>query len=114
VAYVVTEACIKCKYMDCIQVCPVECFYEGENMVVINPNECIDCSACELECPVQAIVPEKDPRSADWRDINRTHSREWPNIAYKGIVPADADEWRQITSKRQFFSPHPAPISNKI
>ena len=57
--YVVTDACIKCKYMDCVEVCPVDCFYEGENMLVINPNECIDCGVCEPECPVNAIFPEE-------------------------------------------------------
>ena len=58
--YVVTEACIRCKYMDCVEVCPVDCFYEGENMLVIHPDECIDCGACEPECPVTAIYPEED------------------------------------------------------
>ncbi len=58
--YVVTDNCIKCKYMDCIEVCPVDCFYEGENMLVIHPDECIDCGACEPECPVTAIFPEED------------------------------------------------------
>ena len=58
--YVVTDACIRCKYMDCVEVCPVDCFYEGENMLVIHPDECIDCGACEPECPVTAIFPEED------------------------------------------------------
>ena len=58
--YVVTDACIKCKYMDCVEVCPVDCFYEGDNMLVIHPDECIDCGACEPECPVEAIYPEED------------------------------------------------------
>ena len=58
--YVVTETCIKCKYTDCVEVCPVDCFYEGENMLVIHPDECIDCGACEPECPVTAIFPEED------------------------------------------------------
>ena len=58
--YVVTEACIKCKYMDCVEVCPVDCFYEGENMLVINPDECIDCGVCEPECPPEAILPDTE------------------------------------------------------
>jgi len=58
--YVVVESCIKCKYMDCVEVCPVDCFYEGENMLVIHPDECIDCGVCEPECPVTAIFPEED------------------------------------------------------
>src|SRR5205807_8605868 len=59
--YVVTEACIRCKYMDCVEVCPVDFFYEGENMLVIHPDECIDCGVCEPECPVEAIIPDSEP-----------------------------------------------------
>ena len=58
--YVTTDACIKCKYMDCVEVCPVDCFYEGENMLVINPSECIDCGVCEPECPAEAILPDTE------------------------------------------------------
>ena len=61
--YVVTEACIKCKYMDCVEVCPVDCFYEGDNMLVINPDECIDCGVCEPECPPEAILPDTEPEA---------------------------------------------------
>ena len=60
--YIVNESCIKCKYMDCVEVCPVDCFYEGENMLVIHPDECIDCGVCEPECPVDAIKPDTEPR----------------------------------------------------
>ena len=67
--YVVIEACIKCKYMDCVEVCPVDCFYEGENMLVINPNECIDCGVCEPECPAEAILPDTED-GADFHAIN--------------------------------------------
>jgi ferredoxin len=59
--YIVNESCIKCKYMDCVEVCPVDCFYEGENMLVIHPDECIDCGVCEPECPVDAIKPDTEP-----------------------------------------------------
>ena len=59
--YVVNESCIKCKYMDCVEVCPVDCFYEGENMLVIHPDECIYCGVCEPECPVEAIKPDTEP-----------------------------------------------------
>ena len=65
--YIVNEACIKCKYMDCVEVCPVDCFYEGENMLVIHPDECIDCGVCEPECPPEAILPDTDPGADDWR-----------------------------------------------
>ena len=61
--YVVVENCIKCKYMDCVEVCPVDCFYEGENMLVIHPDECIDCGVCEPECPAEAIKPDTEPNS---------------------------------------------------
>ena len=68
--YVVTESCIKCKYQDCVEVCPVDCFYEGENMLVIHPDECIDCGACEPECPVNAIFPE-DQVPAEWAEYTK-------------------------------------------
>ena len=68
--FVVTDACIKCKYTDCVEVCPVDCFYEGENMLAINPDECIDCGVCEPECPIDAIKPES-PDLLNWIEINR-------------------------------------------
>ncbi len=70
--YVVTENCIKCKYMDCVEVCPVDCFYVGENMLVIHPDECIDCGVCEPECPAEAIVPDSDDKAHAWAERNRT------------------------------------------
>jgi ferredoxin len=93
-AYVVTEACIRCKYMDCVEVCPVDCFYEGETMLVINPNECIDCGVCEPECPAEAIVPDTEPNLDKWIELNAKYSSEWPNITVKGDTPTDADEWK--------------------
>ena len=80
--YLVNDKCIKCKYMDCVEVCPVDCFYEGENMLVINPDECIDCGVCEPECPVEAIYEEDDlPDGQEhWVDINEERSQETPNI----------------------------------
>jgi ferredoxin len=89
--YVVTEVCIKCKYMDCVEVCPVDCFYEGENMLVIHPDECIDCGVCEPECPVDAIKPDTEPSLDRWLDINRQYSDSWPNITTKKPAPPDAD-----------------------
>ncbi len=68
--YVVTDACIKCKYMDCVEVCPVDCFYEGEVMLVINPNECIDCGVCEPECPAEAILPDTESGLEQWLELN--------------------------------------------
>ena len=73
--YVVTEACIRCKYMDCVEVCPVDCFYEGENMLVIHPDECIDCGVCEPECPVDAILPDTETQAERWLELNRDYSQ---------------------------------------
>ena len=105
--YVVTEACIRCKYMDCVEVCPVDCFYEGKNILVINPDECIDCGVCEPECPAEAIVSDSDPRAAEWAEKNREFSAKWPNLTHKGEVPADADEWKTKTNKAGEFSEEP-------
>ncbi len=83
--YVVTQACIKCKYMDCVEVCPVDCFYEGESMLVINPDECIDCGVCEPECPIEAILPDTEDEAERWLELNREYSTgPWPNITRKG------------------------------
>jgi ferredoxin len=106
--YVVTENCIRCKYMDCVEVCPVDCFYVGENMLVIHPDECIDCGVCEPECPAEAIVPDSDDRAAAWAEQNRTYSdNQWPNITRKGVPPADADEWKDKPGKAALFSAEP-------
>jgi ferredoxin len=106
--YVVIEACIKCKLMDCVEVCPVDCFYEGENMLVISPEECIDCGVCEPECPVEAILPDTEGDLDKWVEINRQYSELWPNITKKGEPPADADDWRDVPDKfEKHFSPKP-------
>jgi ferredoxin len=93
--------------MDCIEVCPVDCFYEGENMLVIQPDECIDCGVCEPECPVEAIVPDTEPNLEKWLELNQEYSEKWPNITRKGEPPADADEWREVTDKFGHFSSKP-------
>lgn len=90
--YVVTDACIKCKYTDCVEVCPVDCFYEGETMLVINPSECIDCGVCEPECPAEAILPDTEDNLEKWLELNTKFSAEWPNITTAKEPPADADE----------------------
>ena len=105
--YVVTETCIRCKYMDCVEVCPVDCFYVGANMLVIHPDECIDCGVCEPECPVEAIVPDSDDKAGDWLEQNRTYAALWPNITRKGEPPADADEWKDKPDKAKLFDPEP-------
>lgn len=106
--YVITEACIKCKLMDCIEVCPVDCFYEGANMLAIHPDECIDCGVCEPECPVEAILPDTEPEADAWLELNRDFSEKWPNITRKGTPPADADDWIEVKDKfRKHFDPTP-------
>ncbi|MEM7570566.1 MAG: ferredoxin FdxA [Pseudomonadota bacterium] len=106
--YVVTEACIKCKFMDCVEVCPVDCFYEGENTLVISPSECIDCGVCEPECPAEAIIPDTEPEAAKWLEMNTKYSEIWPNITLKGESPADAEKWDGVPNKyAEHFSPNP-------
>jgi ferredoxin len=81
--YVVNESCIRCKTMDCVEVCPVDCFYEGENMLVIHPDECIDCGVCEPECPVDAIKPDTEPGLEKRLSLNAEYAKIWPNITVK-------------------------------
>ena len=104
-AFVVTENCIRCKLTDCVEVCPVDCFYEGPNMLVINPDECIDCALCEPECPVKAIYSE-DELPAHFRhfaQLNAELSEKWPNITRIKDAPADADEWKDKEEKLQYL-----------
>ena len=89
--YVVTDNCIACKYTDCVEVCPVDCFYEGENMLVIHPDECIDCGVCEPECPADAIRPDTEPDMEKWVDFNRKYSEAWPVIITKKDELPDAE-----------------------
>jgi len=105
--YVVVEACIKCKYMDCVEVCPVDCFYEGENMLVIDPDVCIDCGVCEPECPVDAIKADTEPGLERWLTVNAEYAKKWPNITQKGTPPPDAKEFDQVQGKFEFFSDKP-------
>ena len=99
--FVVTENCIKCKLMDCVEVCPVDCFHEGPNMLVIDPDECIDCTLCEPECPIEAIVSEDEvPEDQKvFLQLNEELSRSWPVITEAGTPPADCDEWRDKPNK---------------
>ena len=103
--FVVTESCIKCKYTDCVEVCPVDCFYEGENMLVIHPDECIDCGVCEPECPVEAIKADTEPGLGDWLALNDEYAKVWPNITRRKEPLQDAKEWDEVGGKRSFFSP---------
>lgn len=99
--FVVTENCIKCKYTDCVEVCPVDCFYEGPNFLVIHPDECIDCALCEPECPIEAIVSEDDLTEAQqpFLELNAELSEKWPNITALKDAPTDAKEWENKPDK---------------
>ena len=106
--YVVTEACVKCKYTDCVEVCPVDCFYEGENTLVIHPDECIDCGVCEPECPAEAILPDTDANADKWLEMNREYSEAWPNITQKKDPLPDADAFKGVENKFEtYFSKAP-------
>ena len=106
--YVVTEQCIACKHMDCVEVCPVDCFYEGENMLVINPDECIDCGVCEPECPAEAIMPALGKDTDDWVTFNAKYARLWPNITEMGVPPANAKAMQGVPDKlKTLFSQEP-------
>ena len=105
--YVVNDNCIKCKYTDCVEVCPVDCFYEGANMLVIHPDECIDCGVCEPECPVDAIKPDTAPDLDKWLGINAEYAKAWPNITVKKEPPPDAKEWEGKPDKGNAFDPEP-------
>lgn len=97
--YVVTENCIRCKYMDCVAVCPVDCFREGEAMLVIDPTLCIDCGVCVPECPARAIAPDAEPGAAGWVAFNARHAAAWPAIERKREPPADAADWDGVPGK---------------
>jgi len=100
-AFIVTEPCINCKYTDCVEVCPVDCFYEGKNFLVINPDECIDCALCVPECPVDAIFSEDElpKKYHKYIAINAKLSQKWPNISKKKMALPDADYWATVKDK---------------
>ncbi len=103
--FIVTEQCIRCKYTDCVEVCPVDCFYEGPNFLAINPDECIDCALCVPECPVNAIYSEDDlpAEYKHFTDINKKLADKWPNITRAKAAPVDADEWANVPSKEGYL-----------
>lgn len=102
-AYIITESCINCKYTDCVDVCPVDCFREGPNFLVIDPDECIDCTLCVAECPVEAIFPEDEVPDSQkhFVELNATLSKnsKWKPITMKKDAPADADDWVSVKEK---------------
>ena len=101
--YVVTESCIRCKYTDCVDVCPVDCFKVGPNFLVIDPDECIDCAVCVPECPVNAIYSDADVPAdqQEFIELNKELSQSWTNITKKIDPLPDADAWAKVLPKRQ-------------
>jgi ferredoxin len=101
VTYVVTDACIKCKYTDCVDVCPVDCFHEGPNFLVIDPDECIDCTLCVAECPAEAIYAEDDVPAGqeNFIALNAELAKGWPVIIERKDPAPDADEWAKVKGK---------------
>jgi ferredoxin len=104
-AYVVTEACVKCKYTDCVDVCPVDCFREGANFLVIDPDECIDCTLCVPECPVEAIYAEDDvpEKQRSFIALNAELAKQWPSILERKPAPVDADDWAKVAEKKHLI-----------
>lgn len=104
-SFVVTDNCILCKYTDCVEVCPVDCFYEGPNFLVINPDECIDCALCEPECPANAIFSEDElPKGQEaFIALNEELSAIWPNITEKTDALPDHKQWDGVPNKLQYL-----------
>ena len=103
--YLVIDACVRCKFQDCVEVCPVDCFYAGPNFLVIHPDECIDCALCEPECPAEAIFAEDEIPAGqeNFLELNAELSEVWPNITEQGEHPKDAAEWDGVESKLQYL-----------
>ena len=104
--YVVTESCIKCKYTDCVEVCPVDCFYEGPEFLVIHPDECIDCGLCEPECPIEAIFADDElPKDQiEFIEINAKLADVYENITEASEPLPDADSFKDVEGKKQFLN----------
>jgi ferredoxin len=109
-AYVVAEPCVKCKYTDCVDVCPVDCFREGENFLAIDPEECIDCGACVPECPTQAIFLDEDvpDKWTSYIELNATLAAGWPSITEAKDPLPEADDFKDVEDKRALLSSNPA------
>ncbi len=103
--HVVTDSCIRCKYTDCVDVCPVDCFKEGPEFLIIDPDECIDCAVCVAECPVNAIFSEEDvpANQQEFIKINAELSQSWPSITKTIPHLPDADEWKEVTDKKHLL-----------
>tara|TARA_Y100000356_G_scaffold104674_1_gene90393 strand:- start:1 stop:318 length:318 start_codon:yes stop_codon:yes gene_type:complete len=101
--YLVNDKCIKCKFTDCVEVCPVDCFYEGDNMLVINPDECIDCGVCVPECPVDAIIEDTEDIDNKWYKLNEEYSNKWSNITKKKDPLPDAEKYQDEENKLEKY-----------
>ena len=110
-AFIVAEPCIKCKFVDCVAICPVMCFHEGANCLVIDPEECIDCGACVDQCPVNAIFSDDElpERWREYRMLNAKYARVWPVISSNKEALPEAEQFRNVASKRELFDPNPGP-----
>ena len=102
-AFIVGDACVKCKLTDCVEVCPVDCFYEGDNMLVINPDECIDCGVCVPECPVDAIIEDTEDIDNKWYKLNEEYSNKWSNITKKKDPLPDAEKYKDEENKLEKY-----------
>ena len=111
--YVVKEECIKCKLMDCVEICPTDCFREGENMLVISPDDCINCGVCIPECPIDAIegpIEAEDDLTDNqryWLELNTKYANIWPAITEYGEPPVDAEKWKSVPDQKNYFSKKP-------
>lgn len=101
--HVVTDGCIRCMYTDCVEICPVDCFHIGEHMLVISPDDCIDCGVCVLECPEQAIKADSHCDAGAWIHFNAKYARLWPTIEERQKPPADVAEWAGKNEKLSLF-----------
>ena len=109
--FIVTDPCVKCKHTDCVAVCPVDCFHEGENMLVIDPLECIDCGACVPACPVEAIFHDEDV-PAEWQDyieLNEKYAEQWPVLTQQKEPLPEASKFANVQPKKHLISPQPGP-----
>ena len=107
-SYIVTSACVDCKYTSCVDVCPVEAFHETPDRLLINADDCVNCDACVPECPVEAIIPDTDGEAEKWLELNRDYSEKWPNITRKGTSPDDADSFKDEEGKyEKYFDESP-------
>ncbi len=105
--YVVTENCVECKYFDCVEVCPADCFYEGVNVLAIHPDECIYCGVCAPECRADANSRDDEPGLENWLALNAEFAPNWPNVSIKGEAPPDAADWNGARGKFELFPPDP-------